>query len=269
MKHKLFSLKFWLLVLLIISSTLTFISFLLPASFNYSNTKQLKEKFDTAFLAINSIEELNYLIDQKFKNSNYDTAQTVLYLDHFIRNRFYHSYSELSFHDNWIAKIAGTVFWSHFLNPVSPSDIIRYPMGACSQQGIIFQNQLNRLGIKCSTIEFYPLSENEPGHYAVSVYYNTAWHYYDSNKEPLIVDSAMPDISTIIDKKLYEKMYVSESNSVFQKYFVELSFQKINNIPFKTGPMYYFQLITGFLSHWLWLILLAIYFFLNKRSQNI
>ncbi|WP_317899512.1 hypothetical protein [Aurantibacillus circumpalustris] len=266
MKHKFVSLKTSVFVLFLITSVLTLASFFSKQPEYIYGSIDKDERFDTSFLSIDNSVIIDFVVDQKFKNSNYDTSKTVLFLDHLVRNRFYHSYSVLTFHDNWIANLCGKFIWAHFSNPVVSSDILKYPMGACSQQGIVFQDQLTRLKIPCSTIEFYPLSTTNPGHYAVSVYYDKGWHYYDSNKEPLIVDSTMPSVATIIDKKLYEKMYVRKSNRDFQSHFKNRSLQKINRVPFKKGNMYYFQITTSFLSHWLWLFLLLLFLFLPKKA---
>ena len=228
----------------------------------------LDEKFDASLLCINSCEKLDSLVLNKFKQTNYDTAVTVRFIDQFLRNRFYHSYSELRVPDNWIANICGKLIWADFLYPVRPCDIIKYPMAACSQQGIVFQHQLDLLKIPTSTIKFLALAKKTPGHYAVSVYYGSTWHYYDPNQEPLIIDSTMPNINMIIDKKLYEKMYIKKSNVRFQKFFRAKSYQRIKKEPFTKGNMYYFQTITGFLSNWLWLMFFTLYLVLLLKTRK-
>lgn len=228
----------------------------------------LDEKFDERFLHINSCSRLDSLVSAEFNKNRGDTASTVLFIDSFLRNRFYHSYSELSVRDNWISALCGTLFWHHFLFPVVPCDIIKYPMAACSQQGILFQQQLDRLKITCSTIQFISSSKKKPGHYAVSVYYSSSWHYYDPNREPFIIDSTMPSVETIIEKKLYEKMYSKPSNLQFQRFFKDKSYKLVNRVPFHKGNMYYFQTVTAFLSDWLWLGLLVVcllYFFVPRQ----
>jgi hypothetical protein len=257
--HQVFSLKRIVLTLFIVTSCFTLYSvFSKPAKFS-NRLPYLDEKFEPDLLNINSCSRLDSIVAKKFKDSGYDTAKTVLLIDDFLRNRFYHSYSRLTLHDNWIASLCGTILWSHFAFPVLPCDIIKFPMAACSQQGIVFQQQLDQLKIPCSTIEFFPTTKGSSGHYAVSVYYGSSWHFYDSNQEPLIIDSMMPSVTTIIDKKLYERMYVRASNIRFQEFFKSRSYRRVNKEPFSKGNMYYFQTLTAFLSHWLWLFLLLAY----------
>lgn len=266
--NKVFKLRTLLLFLFIITLAVTIFSRLYKAPEFTGVSLQIDEKFDEKMLIINTCGRLDSLIFTRFEQSNYDTAGTVLFIDEFLRNRFYHSYSELRMQDNWIAVVCGKLLWSDFLYPVKPCDIIKYPMGACSQQGILFQRQLHLLGIPCSTIKFLPLSEKTSGHYAVSVYYNNAWHFYDSNQEPRIIDSTMPGIDVIIDKKLYEKMYIKKSNIRFQEFFKNKSYETVNAEPFRMGNMYYFQTITDFLSDWLWLIFLTLYLLLLVRTKR-
>ncbi len=256
------------LVLFIALALTTVYSKFLSSPETISKPGQMDEKFDEDFLYVNSLEKLDSLIFTKFRESHYDTAQTVLFIDNFLRSRFYHDYSRLTLKDNWIAVVCGKLLWSHFLFPVAPRDIIQYPMAACSQQGIIFQRLLEHLKIPSSTIQFFPLSAGASGHYAVSVYYSNNWHFYDPNREPFIVDSTMPSIEKIIDGKLYEKMYAKPSNQKFQSFFKEKSYKRVTNEQFHGGNMYYFQILTAFLSSWLWLGALLGYLMCARYSMT-
>lgn len=258
-------LKILVLVLFVLVSIFTIYS---KYSTNiYPIPKVLNEQFNEPLLSINSQKKLDSLINNKFKNFGYDTAKTVVYIDQFIRNRFYHTYSVLTFKENWIAYLSGKLFWEDFYFPISSKDIIKFPMAACSQQGIIFQHQLNLLKIPCRTIEFKPNPKNNSGHYAVSVYYNSSWHFYDSDQEPIIIDSLMPSIEKIIELKLYKKMYIKETNINSQHFFENKIFYTINNKVYGKGNMYYFQLVTGFLSNWLWLLFLICFILLIFKRK--
>jgi|GEM_PF-2357175 len=262
--------KYILLPLLLLVSVITIYSKFIATETVQATPNNIDEKFDEEFLFINTSAGLDSLVSAQFRKNGGDTALTVLFIDHFLRSRFYHTYSVLSVKDNWISVLCGNLFWDHFLFPVLPGDIIEYPMAACSQQGILFQQQLSRLNIPYSTIQFFPLSKKKPGHYAVSVYYGNTWHYYDPNREPYIVDSTMPSIERIIEARLYEKMYSRPSNLEFQDFFKNKSYKQVNMKPFTKGNMYYFQLITAFLSSWLWLILLLTYItslFMDSRKK--
>lgn len=266
--NKIAFLKLFTLIVFLVFFGFTIYSFFSKTSTPQDPLPGSEEKFDSKLLVINTCEQLDSLVLEKFRKSNHDTAGTVLFIDHFLRYRFYHSYSELSFKDNWIAHVCGKILWWDFLVPVIPCDIIKSPMGACSQQGILFQHQLDLLKIRCSTINFFPVSFNKSGHYAVSVYYGNSWHFYDTNQEPLIVDSTMPSIESIVERELYKKMYVSKFNVRFQEFFKDKSYERVDKEPFSKGKMYYFQMITGVLSNWGWLFLLALYLWLVSKARK-
>lgn len=267
--RKFYYLKTLVFTLCILTSAITLYS-LFSKETSYKKPVLTDEKFDESLLTINSCARLDSLVIEKFKQSNFDTAKTVLFIDNFLRNRFYHSYSEISIHTNWMAFLLGKFIWRDFLYPVVPSRIIQYPMAACSQQGILFQDQLHKLKIPYETIALKSNSIGK-GHYAVSVFYANTWHFYDTNQEPIIIDSTMPSIEKIIDEKLYEKMYVSNLNITTQEMFKTKSFTKTNKNVYSAKNMYLFQKISLFLSDWLWLflLLLSVYLFRkNKQAVN-
>lgn len=265
--NRFFYLKAIALSLLVIVSCITFYARFISTSPTPYIPEKLEETFDPSFSKIDSPDKFDSVVKHEFVANGYDTAKTLLFIDNLLRNKFYHSYSELSFHDNWIAYLCGRFFWSHFLNPVVPEDIIRYPMAGCSQQGIIFQNELSRLNIKCASIQFYPRKYQKSGHYAVTAYYNNSWHFFDPNLEPVIVDSSMPSIESIIERKLYPMMYTRKVHASFKEYFLNKSFKRVEKEPFHKGNMHYFQVITGFLSRWVWLLFLTLYLVLVFRTR--
>lgn len=254
---------FWLFVIFaLITAYANFLKF--NQLLTCPHTKE--EKFDSSFLSVNTEAKFDTLIFERFRKTNHDTAATVLFLDTFLRKRFYNGYSVLSKEQNWIALCLGKLVWSHFQFPVIPNDILLHPSAACSQQGILFQDALDKLKIPCAVIKFYPLSKYTAGHYAISAFYTNSYHFFDPNKEPMIVDSSMPSIETIVDKKLYVKMYSKPSNMDFQAFFQKKSFARVTQTPFTIGNMYYFQSITAALSKWLWLFFILVYAILSLKS---
>lgn len=250
---------------LIILFAVSFIT--LYANFFYkeeipTNPKILYEEYDTTLTSINTIAKFDSLVEQNFKANN-NITKTIIFIDEFLKKRFYHGYSQLSLKKNWFATICSKLIWNEFIYPVSPNDILSYPMAACSQQGILFQDQLHKLNIPYETIAFRSTKNDiVQGHYAVSAFYDNRWHYYDTNQEPIIVDSTMPSIDAIIDNKLYEKMYINESNIGLQDFFKNKNFTKTNKNLYSAKRMYNFQAITSLISKWLWLLLLVLTCFL-------
>jgi hypothetical protein len=235
---------------------------------NYKPYVKGNEKYDSTLNRINTIEKLDSTINQYFKKYD-DTAKVVLAIDNLIKRRFYQGYSKYTLDQNWMAVIFAVMFWDDFYYPVLPNDILKFPNAACSQQGIIFQNQLQRLKIPYETIALKQKINNRAfGHYAVSIFYNKKWHFFDTSEEPIIIDSTMPNIESIIERKLYEKMYVSKSNIETQSFFKTNSFTKDDRNIFSAYKMSIFHRTSRFLSNWLWLVILLINslsFFRNKQ----
>jgi hypothetical protein len=251
---------------IVVCSTI-FFKFLYSAQENV-NSNIIFEKYDKDLISINSIEKLDSVVNLDLAKFG-DTTKTILFIDELLKRRFYHSYSEFSLNDNWIAVVCGEFLWGNFKFPVGPDDILKYPMAACSQQGILFQDQLHKLNIPFETIAFKTYRNNkEFGHYAVSAFYHNQWHFYDTNQEPVIVDSTMPSIEKIIKTKLYEKMYISPTNISTQFFFKTKSYRRSHHNAYSAPRMYQFHKVSLFLSNWLWLILLVfnlVFWFLTKK----
>jgi hypothetical protein len=265
MRRKLY-LLFFLLSFILMGLSLYFTFF--RSEDNFKSYLAVNEKYDTTLNRISTIRELDIIIDQYFKKYD-DTAKVVLAIDDLIKRRFYQGYSKYTLNHNWVAVLCAAVFWDDFYYPVLPNDILKFPNAACSQQGIIFQNQLQRLQIPYETIALKQKINNSTfGHYTVSVFYDKKWHFFDTSEEPIIIDSTMPNIESIIERKLYEKMYVRASNIETQSFFKTNSYTKINRNVFSAHKMSMFHRISSFLSKWLWLILLlfnSLFFFRNKQ----
>lgn len=226
--------------------------------------KKITEDYDDVLLFINSEKRLDSIVKGELNKSKSDTAHTILFLHNILRKRFYHSYSELTWQQNWVATICSKLFWKDFKYPVVPEDILKHPMASCSQQGLVFQDQLQKMGVKYSTIAFYPNQQVNSGHYAVSAFYGKKWHYYDSNLEPTITDSTMPDLETIIKKGLYKTMYASSNNKILQAHLKNGYYtENVISKGYK-GRMFYFQQFTAFLSRWAWLVFLILGFLVKR-----
>jgi hypothetical protein len=264
--HKYVLRKYTLSLFTLAVCVITLLSNLRKTKENLSPGK-LTESFMPELSYINSEEKLDYIVRAELSRSKNDTAHTLLFLHDLLKNRFYHSYSEFTWNQNWISLLCGKLVWSDFKFPVIPNDILKFPMASCSQQGLVFQNQLAKLNIRFSIISFYPNEKVNAGHYAVSAFYSKNWHFFDSNLEPTIADSSMPDINKIVDSGLYKKMYVSKSNAVLQTYFKNRYFTEKVYSKHLNGNMHYFHIITRFLSKWLWLILISITLSLSLRSR--
>jgi hypothetical protein len=257
----------FIIITVIVSFSTFFFKFIYPPIPN-AKAHVIFEKYDKDLIKINSIEKFDSLVNSNLMKYG-DTTRTILFIDDFLKKRFYHSYSSFSFKENWVAVVCSNLFWNNFQFPVAPDDILQHSMAACSQQGILFQDQLHKLKIPYETIAFKSYKNNkEFGHYAVSAFYSNNWHFYDTNQEPVIVDSTMPSIEKIIKTKLYEKMYISPTNISSQYFFKTKSYFRSNHNVYSAPRMYQFHKVSLFLSNKLWLILFIfniVFWLLSRR----
>lgn len=111
-------------------------------------------------------------------------ARVTAGADHFIRDRFVHGPSLLSYHHNWLAALAGTL-WINLRMPVLPDDILHHRRAICSQQAIVFMELLKRNGIQyASVLMDWPGEPGEQGHFAVAARVDGRWLYFDPDQEP-------------------------------------------------------------------------------------
>src|SRR4051794_27090419 len=78
-------------------------------------------------------------------------ARVTAAIDHFVRDRFIHGESLLSYHHNWLAALAGA-FWINLRMPVLPDDILHHRRAICSQQAIVFMELLKRNGVSYASV---------------------------------------------------------------------------------------------------------------------
>lgn len=95
--------------------------------------------------------------------------------DEFVRRRFVHGYSFFSPGQNWLAYLAGFA-WLDLRSPVLPNDILQHRRAACSQQVIVFDAIMRRLGFETAVVRF-------EGHMTAAVKLGNDWRVYDADRE--------------------------------------------------------------------------------------
>lgn len=248
---KITKIAYWSFTLII--TLLSILSFFEVFSSNNYKKEKISESYSPELAKINTMNKLDELFSKRLSNG--DTLIAVNFLDSVIRERFYHSYSEFTMNDNWIAYLCGYI-WRDIRFIVTPERVIKYPMAACSQQGMIFQSVLKNHQIKFRTVAFEPVKEKFSGHYTVEVFFNNKWHFYDTNLEPIIIQHDRPDIQSIIKDSLYKEMYSKSFNKHLQGNFREGKISEINENILPGQRMILFQKITYFLSKYLFLLLI-------------
>jgi hypothetical protein len=232
----------------------------------------IKEAYDPALSRIQSIQDFDNELKTRLKNDFSDTSKIVNMIDEILRNRFYHGYSEYTFNDNWVAYLASKVYWG-IKHPVIADDILKFPMAACSQQGLLFQAMLSKHNISYSTITFSNIDMQHSGHYAVSAFYNNSWHFFDSNQEPLKL-KGNPSIETLIQQNQLGKIYKGNLNITTQWLNEKIQNKaiKMEGINQSNGKkMMLLQSFLGFFSKWMWLISVILgstFFFIKFRSKK-
>jgi hypothetical protein len=213
---------------------------------------RLKEKYNANLSWINSIETLKLEVSNRLNYNFQDTSLLVNTIDDILRERFYHGYSEYTLRQNWIAYLLGKkVMWG-FICPVIEDDILKFPMGACSQQSLVFQKMLKDYGITYGTTNFTSNKISTGGHFGVSAYYSDNWHLFDSNQEPIKLPNN-PSYDKLVRDSLLVKSY--PNLTTFMEGKVKYNLINRSDVNYQRGrKMYFFQLVTGFLSSWLWLI---------------
>ncbi len=238
--------KYYCYLLLTLSLLLLAPNFL-PFHLEQLNDSSQKNDYDdfNSDLAsqIKSLEDLDNL-----SNSVNGNEQTLEYWNNVAKNlrqKFYHGYSAYTLQENWVAALAGYFFSPkiYFQYIVSPDDIMKYPMAACSQQGIVLQTLFNKKGINYKTVKFNH-------HYAVAAEIEGDWYFFDTNIEPDFIDGKRPTLNQIEDiqylKAIYPQFDFEEVKRVLGKP------EYTENNPSMAPKMMFFHQVTYYLSKTLW-----------------
>jgi hypothetical protein len=209
-----------------------------------------------------SVDDLAKYIDSTAA-SNGVTEQSSGYADivsNTVFKRFASGYSRYAIDENWIAVLSGTVFWSDLSAIVIPADIMRYPMAACSQQGIVLMDFFRKKNIPARVIGF-------DHHFTVEAKLNNEWMFFDANLNPHFPGNHRPSFASIQQNNMLESMYSSvipakDIGSVF----AHPTIGGVNARPGNNARV--FHVVTKFLSHWLWIApLIAGLLFQRQKKQ--
>jgi hypothetical protein len=166
-----------------------------------------------------------------------------------IKQKFFHGFSHYALDQNWIAAVAGKLVWYDLSAIVIPEDIIKYPMAACSQQGIVLMECLRRKGIAYRKIIF-------DHHFAVEAYLN-GWYYFDPNMEPDFTQIARSSLQDLIDTdRLFEVYSHALNQSDVALYLANPAYGEINGPQARNATV--FQSVSKMASRVLWLLPLSI-----------
>lgn len=233
-----------------------------PPAHHY--TSGYHEEFNAKMMQLNSFEKLENSLALTINNNYSDTSLMVNAIDDILRKRFFHSYSTYTYYDNWITTLLGNYVWQDFKFIVNPYHIIKYPMAACSQQGLVFQQMLINHKVKFATVQFNN-TNGTSGHYAVSAFYSGRWHYYDSNMEPKKI-KGNPSIQTLLKDSLLVKIYSPQNKEWLKGKINNNLIARVNENKEAGTRMRLFHSSTAFMSNWGWLLFGMLYFITGTKQ---
>ncbi len=218
------------------------------------------EKFYPGLLRLNSLNKIEKYVDSLIgltSNGIKDSALIVEIVSETVKKRFCHGQANYSISENWIAYLFGQLAWSHFSAIVKAEDILKHPVGLCSQQTIVFLEVLKRKGINFRHVG---LGYDEgPGHFLCEVFYEGNWHLYDVTMEPNWEKTVQPHRSMeyyLSNKDSLREVYKGRMDSVIlYKTLERVHYGEPGQIPGK--KMALFHTVTKALTY-----LLPVVFFL-------
>jgi hypothetical protein len=176
--------------------------------------------------------------------------------DRFVRSRFYHGYSSYRPCDDWLAYLAGYA-WIDLRDPVRPDDILDYKLGACSQQSMVFQAILERLGIEYASVGFPAMQGPGSGHFAAAARLDGGWYYFDSNME-IPLGLLVPLGEVLAGEEVLERLY--PKNGVAWRAAAKAGRvvrRDINRNPAPQATLFHHA--TGFMSAYGWALFLGLF----------
>jgi hypothetical protein len=210
------------------------------------------EEFDARLKSIQSVDEaVAYVQGMNPRNDPRSLADAA---DEFVRRRFVHGYSELLPAQNWLAYLAGFV-WYDLKSPVLPEDVLKFRRAACSQQAIVFQAIVRKLGLDVRSVRLV-------GHFVSAVKIGDDWRVYDANRE---IEPRSYPLSLLLEgdpriQQIYDVAYKG-LNVRGQAAEREIIPSEINANPAPRGAL--FQRVTYFFSQFGWALFLGLFLVVN------
>ena len=184
--------------------------------------------------------------------------EQVYQLEQIVRLRFYGGYSRYTFGENWMAWLAARLFFANLDAKVLPGDILRHRAAACSQQAIVVQAALARMGLRYATAEL-------PSHFFATAWIDSEWYIVDP-WGPLDRDrSKLQPFETITTEAGRDKLFTSTQSRAFAANLrlEPARIVKIDTFPAKNVRL--FHQVTGWASHWLWAVFIVAALALRSR----
>jgi hypothetical protein len=182
-------------------------------------------------------------------------ARIAAGIDQFVRDRFFHDTSLLSWRENWLAVAAGE-YWINLRVPVQPDAILQHRRAICSQQAIVFMEMLRRAGLHYAAVTMsWPSPDPaSSGHFAVAAKVDGRWMYFDADQEPPV--ESVP-LESIRDGSALGRLYGNKpallGNMRYAAAHGRIRLASVDGFAAPRGGL--FQDVTAWLSAWGWLVL--------------
>ena len=234
-----------------------------------------QEDFDPSLIGLNNLDKLENYCDSLFRetyqetNANqFETNYTYL-VSSIVKKRFYWGYSCYTFNSNYLSLQFSRITHWGYNAIVNPDDILKYPNAACSQQSIVMLELLKRKGFLTRKVGFYSDSI-KAGHFALEVFYNKAWHFYDPTLEPdtgILNRYNHPDIKFLTNHPTILQAAYSKSN--IAGLLVILNSYKVGKSNVFPAPnALIFHRVTKFLSNTIYIFFLLAYLITRRIHKK-
>ncbi len=267
-------------IILISAFLLTFVSFLLlannifhPVSYSLIKPANLQnDQYDSTLVKLNTMSKLEAYCDSMF-SANQSTKTYPGIVADVMRKKFYHGYSYYDMSSNPLAVLFAPIVKNGAEAVVIPSDIVKYPMAACSQQSIVGMQLLRRKGYNVRKVAMWD-SINKVGHFTFEAYYDNGWHYFDTNLEPdteILREYKRPSVDYLArHPDIAMEAYRNSKDAAMLTRLIE---------SYKTGPVnkfpapnaYLYQVVLKYIGYFAWIFILLVivlrYKFQYKRKQ--
>ena len=219
----------------------------------YRPLPALQERFRPNLLAINSVDAAMTYLPVYYPSPRPTDLQKVEAVNEFVQDRFFHGLSTYRPCDNWLAGLSGSI-WSDLAAPVLPDDILKYRRAFCSQQAIVAEAMLHRLGIHYASVTFAG-----PGHFAPAARVGNTWYFFDPDTErqglvPLAALTRGEALKRIYPAPLGEELSRAAAAG-------RMRVRDVDTFPGPRGAA--FDLVTGFLSRFGWALFAALFLLVN------
>jgi hypothetical protein len=238
-----------------------------------AQTKLLRnEEFDPSLLYITSVNALDRHTDSLLAETDpvqiADAGAYPKMLGEVVRKRFYHGLYTYTFGNNFLAYLITKVS-GRSVNEVWDSDeILKSEYAFCGQQSLVMMSLLINKGYKVRSVKMFA-PEFKTGHFALEVYYNNSWHFFDPNLEPDqkgLNELNRPSFAALQgNNPLLLSLYHNTNPKLITALFSNYKMGNVNEL--MPAYIYRFQSLTKALSSICWIICLLFYF-LVLRNYN-